>query len=61
MYASKTPVPTSLRLTRTFAAPREEVFRAWVEPQALKSWFAPSDGFETPVGPGKIGPRRKKH
>lgn len=49
MPASKAPVPTTLRLTRTFAASREKVFRAWVEPQALKSWFAPSDSFETPV------------
>ncbi len=29
---------TTLRLTRTFNAPREKVFRAWTEPEALKRW-----------------------
>jgi uncharacterized protein YndB with AHSA1/START domain len=39
---------TTLRLTRTFAAPREEVFRAWTDPAALKKWFAPGDDYATP-------------
>lgn len=39
----------TLDLTRTFDTPREEVFRAWTEPEALKQWFAPSDAFSTPV------------
>ncbi len=30
-----------LYLRRTFAAPRELVFRVWTEPQALESWFKP--------------------
>lgn len=35
----------SLRAARTFAAPRERVFRAWVEPEALKRWFIePTEG-----------------
>jgi uncharacterized protein YndB with AHSA1/START domain len=29
-----------LRVTRTFAAPREKVFRAWIEPEAIAAWFA---------------------
>jgi len=29
---------------RTFNAPREKVFRAWTEPEALKCWFGP-EGF----------------
>lgn len=29
---------TTLRLTRTFAGPREKVFRAWMDPAALKRW-----------------------
>lgn len=39
----------TLRLQRTFAAPREAVFRAWTDPRALKAWFAPDDAFRTPV------------
>jgi uncharacterized protein YndB with AHSA1/START domain len=37
---------TSLQLRRTFAAPREKVFRAWTDPQALKQWFGPP-GYKT--------------
>ncbi len=31
----------SLQLKRRFAAPREKVFRAWTDPEALKQWFGP--------------------
>lgn len=31
--------PPALRVARTFAAPREKVFRAWTDPQAVKHWF----------------------
>jgi uncharacterized protein YndB with AHSA1/START domain len=30
-----------LRLSRTFNAPRERVFRAWTDPEALTRWWAP--------------------
>jgi uncharacterized protein YndB with AHSA1/START domain len=30
---------TVLHVTRTFAAPRERVFRAWTEPEAVRRWF----------------------
>jgi len=37
--------PLSLRAARTFRAPRERVFRAWVDPEALKRWFIePTEG-----------------
>ncbi len=36
---------TTLQITRTFNAPREKVFRAWTDPQALKQWFAPFDDY----------------
>jgi uncharacterized protein YndB with AHSA1/START domain len=40
---------TTLFVARTFAAPREEVFRAWTDPEALKEWWAAGPGFTTPV------------
>ncbi len=45
---SATP-ETTLRLTRTFAASRKEVFRAWTDPEELRKWFAPSDDYSTPL------------
>src|SRR4051794_1183307 len=37
---------TALQLERTFAVPREQVFRAWSQSQALKLWFCvPGDGY----------------
>lgn len=32
---------TTLVLRRSFAAPRERVFRAWIEPRALERWMRP--------------------
>ncbi len=34
----------SLRLTRHFPVPPQEVWRAWTEPEALKRWFGPDAG-----------------
>lgn len=34
---------TTLQINRTFSAPRERVFRAWTEPEALKQWFVPGE------------------
>lgn len=39
---------TSLHLRRTFAAPRERVFRAWTEAKGLEAWFKPM-GMQTKV------------
>lgn len=41
--ATQQHATVTLRLTRTFAAPRERVFRAWTTPQQLKRWSAPAD------------------
>lgn len=41
--------PASLRLERTFSAPREKVFRAWTDSEAFVKWFSPSDQHETQV------------
>jgi uncharacterized protein YndB with AHSA1/START domain len=32
---------TTLVLRRSFAAPRQRVFRAWIEPEALERWLRP--------------------
>ncbi len=41
MANPKTSPATTLRVARTFAAPREKVFRAWTDPEELKKWFGP--------------------
>lgn len=33
--------PRDLVLSRLLAAPRHAVYRAWIEPELLKQWFAP--------------------
>ncbi len=38
---SRHDAPTVLRLARTFAAPREAVFRAFTEAEAMSEWFGP--------------------
>ncbi len=45
-----------VRMTRSFAARRELVFQAWVDPGAVSSWWAPA-GFEVPPNTIEIDPR----
>jgi uncharacterized protein YndB with AHSA1/START domain len=40
---------TSLQVKRTFAAPRERVFRAWTDRKEFARWFAPSADYTTVV------------
>ena len=39
---------TLLHIQRSFAAPRDLVFRVWTEPEALEGWFRPK-GMRTKV------------
>jgi len=39
----------TLKVVRTFQAPRERVFRAWTDPVELARWFAPSEEYHALV------------
>jgi uncharacterized protein YndB with AHSA1/START domain len=43
------PTETSLRVERTFDAPREDVFDAWTNPEVLRRWWRPNPAWSTPV------------
>ena len=49
MAATHPKADATLRLSRTYPARREEVFRAWTDPKALERWFAPDPEFVTKV------------
>jgi uncharacterized protein YndB with AHSA1/START domain len=49
MATTKPSLEAIIHITRTFAAPREKVFRAWTEPQELKKWWAAGPGYTTPI------------
>jgi len=38
---SKQPV-TAVHVRRTIAAPPQRVYRAWLDPQLMRRWFAPA-------------------
>jgi uncharacterized protein YndB with AHSA1/START domain len=42
------PEEDALVITRLFDAPREQVFKAWTEPERLMRWWGPK-GFTSPV------------
>ena len=43
--AVNAPADRTLIVSRVFDAPRELVYRAWTDPEALKVWFKPEDVF----------------
>ncbi|MPY87808.1 MAG: SRPBCC domain-containing protein [Luteitalea sp.] len=45
---SRAGAPHDLTMVHIFEAPRERVFRNWVEPDHVRTWFAP-DGFAVTV------------
>ncbi len=49
MATPQAATPIALKITRTFPAPREKVYHAWTEAEALKKWFAPSEKFVTRI------------
>jgi uncharacterized protein YndB with AHSA1/START domain len=44
---TETTAGREVLITRVFDAPREEVFKAWTDPDQVAAWFGP-DGFDTP-------------
>ena len=42
-------VETTLRVTRSIAAPRDQVVNAWTEPEMLKRWMGPEASFTVPI------------
>ncbi len=49
MAKATAKIEASLQLTRTFAAPRDKVFRAWTQPGELRQWFAPTDKYSVTI------------
>jgi uncharacterized protein YndB with AHSA1/START domain len=45
-----------ITITRIFDAPRELIFKAWIEPEHVAKWFGPA-GFEIPRESVEIDPR----
>lgn len=45
---TRTPDST-IRLSKSIAAPAEKVFACWTEPELMHDWYAPSEEFTTPV------------
>jgi uncharacterized protein YndB with AHSA1/START domain len=41
--ATRSPTTASARVERTFAAPPDSVYRAWLDPDLLGRWMAPGD------------------
>ena len=50
MATPQEAAPAGVQVRRTFAAPREKVFEAWINPQMMSKWFA--RGSHMP--PGKV-------
>jgi uncharacterized protein YndB with AHSA1/START domain len=57
--SDSTPATTTdqeVLITRTFEAPRDRVYRAWIDPEEVAAWYGP-DGFDTPRDRIRIDPR----
>ena len=49
MALAETTHDFTLTLNRNLNAPREQVFQAWTDVEALSRWFAPTDEYTTRV------------
>ena len=49
MTSPTTGSETTLQVRRTFAAPRERVFRAWTDAEDLKKWWGAGEQFSAPI------------
>jgi uncharacterized protein YndB with AHSA1/START domain len=47
--AQQSSPETTIQMKRTFAAPRQRVFRAWTDAAELARWFAPSADYHVVV------------
>jgi len=56
MPDSATQSDRHVAIVRTFDAPPDQVWRAWVEPEQVARWWGP-EGFETPLDSVVIEPR----
>ena len=54
MAQSTAAAKPALKITRTCNAPRENVFRAWTDPEVMKKWFAPSAEFSVPEAKAEV-------
>jgi uncharacterized protein YndB with AHSA1/START domain len=49
MATTQTQPEHSLEVTRTFAAPRDRVYRAWTDARHFAQWFHPSPDYKTVI------------
>jgi uncharacterized protein YndB with AHSA1/START domain len=49
MATAQSQPETSLQITRTFAAPRERVYRAWTDAKQFALWFHPTTDYSTVI------------
>lgn len=59
MTEPDSPDPDAVRLERTFDAPAEAVFDAWLSPEVLRRWWPAGVDWETPVA--EVDPRVGGH